>query len=532
MSVSGVMCGVMKNSNLALSGTNQITLELSTPHGVAPNGVLLCATADGHRFDRGTFVLNALEDGGSHFITGESTTIAGVAESDLLSVPALKGATSWNHRSVEVGVAADVLGLDARYSTSYARSRYDDLVTDIAGNVLDGLFQDPVWSVDAAARTAASDAVVAQLALAETDTARAVLLKQLEQLNRPSGNCALLTGSWKKSTRYELVFSVPNPGTAAGTALGWWIVPVSYAAPGDDAPAGANGAAIDASAVTYIVRGDVRGTDCSRRPTVSSTLVAAGDVTATTAGAGTAVAAGNCATGEARSWRHSGHCVACVGVGGTVSTALDTDGVTTREVCVCPSNLMPLSAGASACGAPRGPLGTATTEQALALELCATFVGVKTGLDVGPAVGATAGIGGGIASGAHAVAAAVIDAFVAAGSSLVDHADIALANKTYHSSMLFDERAPDDPSRRTGLKPHCQKCEKDAGHRTTFVDDYGVTSTGKDVRFDAGHALRLIGYVLYLKGYECDGLYDTNDPYAAVLGGDANANICEAAAPT
>ncbi len=159
MSVSGVMCGVMKNSNLALSGTNQITLELSTPHGVAPNGVLLCATADGHRFDRGTFVLNALEDGGSQFITGESTTRAGVAESDLLSVPALKGATSWNHRSVEVGVAADVLGLDARYSTSYARSRYDDLVTDIAGNVLDGLFQDPVWSVDAAARTAGESSV-------------------------------------------------------------------------------------------------------------------------------------------------------------------------------------------------------------------------------------------------------------------------------------------------------------------------------------------------------------------------------------
>ena len=51
----------------------------------------------------------------------------------------------------------------------------------------------------------------------------------------------------------------------------------------------------------------------------------------------------------------------------------------------------------------------------------------------------------------------------------------------------------------------------------------------KDVRFDAAHALRLIGYVLSLKGHDCAALYDEDDPYADILGARADADICEAA---
>lgn len=528
MSFSGAMCSVMVYSNLALGGDNQVRLEFSTPHGIAPDGILLCATATGHRFDRTSFVVNNVEEGGSQFISGTSTTVASVADSDLLAVRAFSGATSWNHRPVEVGVAADVLGLDYRYADTYARGRYDDMTQDAAGNSFDGVFQDPAWSTDTATRTAASDVVIASLADAETDTARTVLLKQLEELNRPSGNCALLTGTWIEDTRYELKITTPNPSTDA-LELGWWMAPVSYAAADDDEDAGVNGANAKASRVTYMVRGDVRGTKCVTRSTVSSTL---SDTNPTTAGVGTAVTAGNCAEGEVRSWRYDGHCVDCADVGGTESTALDTDGVTTRDTCDCPTTYMTLKAGASACGAPRGPLATATTEALLAAELCTTFTAVKDGLDVGPTAGATAGVGGGIASGAHAVAAAVLDAFIDAGASLVDHADVAAANVTYQASMLWDERAPDDPSRRAGLRPSCQKCVKDAGSRETFVDDYGVTSSVKDVRFHAGHSLRLIGYVLSLKGYDCDALYDEDDPYADVLGDQADANICEAVVPS
>ena len=71
------------------------------------------------------------------------------------------------------------------------------------------------------------------------------------------------------------------------------------------------------------------------------------------------------------------------------------------------------------------PAGTATTENELATELCATFSDVKEALNGGAAAGATAGVGGGIAAGAHAIAAAHADSFLSAGSSLVDAEDIA-----------------------------------------------------------------------------------------------------------
>ena len=98
---------------------------------------------------------------------------------------------------------------------------------------------------------------------------------------------------------------------------------------------------------------------------------------------------------------------------------------------------------------------------------------MKEALNGGAAAGATAGVGGGIAAGAHAIAAAYVDSFLSAGSSLVDAEDIAAANATYRASMMFDERAPNDPTRRLGIAPNCQTCGRDAGERGTFVDDYG-----------------------------------------------------------
>lgn len=529
MSLSGAMCSVMMYSNLALGATNQVTLEFSTPHGIAPDGVLLCATAADHRFDRSTFVVNALEEGGSQFLAGTSHVVAGATDADLLSVRAFSGATTWNHRPVETGVAADVLGLDARYAETYARRRYDDMVQDAGGAALDGVFQEPEWAEDAATRAAAADAVVAALDDATTAAARAVLLKQLEELNRPAGNCALLTGSWVKNTRYELVFSAPNPLSSDDTDLGWWMAPVSYSA-AEPSRTLANGG--DAPRVTYAVRGDARGARCSTRASVSATLLASGDAAASTAGLGAGVAVGACAAGEARSVRFNGRCVSCASAGGAVATATEADGVTVVETCACPATVMTVAAGPVACGAPRGPAATATTEAALAAELCATYAEIKAGLDLGPTAGATAGVGDGVASGAHAVASAALDAFVSAGASFVDDADIAAANATYRASMLFDERAPDDPSRGGGLRPSCQKCAKRFGARDAFVDDYGVAATVKDVRFEAAHALRLIGYVLSLKGHDCAALYDEEDPYADILGARADADICEAAVPS
>jgi hypothetical protein len=75
MPVSGAVCSVVLYSNLAYSVTNQVTLALTTPYNVAPNGILLCSTASGHHFNTSSFSVDALEEGGSQFISGTSQTV-------------------------------------------------------------------------------------------------------------------------------------------------------------------------------------------------------------------------------------------------------------------------------------------------------------------------------------------------------------------------------------------------------------------------------------------------------------------------
>lgn len=553
MSLSGAVCSVMLYSNLAWSVDNQVTLEFSTPHGVAPNGVLLCATATGHRFDRSSFTVNALEEGGSQFVSGNAQTVTSSAATDLR---AFGGATSWNHRAVETGVAADVLGTDAYYASTYMRRRYDTLAVDSTGASLAGVFQDPVWSTTDATRKNDTDFYIAKLSDATlTDTERQTHAATLAELNRPTGNCALLSGSWAKDTRYELKFTAPNPAQSTGaTELGWWMAPVTYAKTSSTAPAGAGGME-PSNRVLYTVRGDKNGVVCGARATVKNVLhdacaalalsganasVAAASVPAACAdslrwtsraeatnglgcGASAQAACGACASNAVASYRYSGHCVSCEnGAAATVS-----DGGVNRNSCACAAGRTTLKAGGSACGPKMGPAGTSTSAAALAAELCASFTGVKTGLSGGPSAGKTTGVGGGVAAGAHAIATAHVDAFLAAAGSLVDAADVAAANVTYRSTLMFDERAPDDPTRRRGLAGRCAECGADG----TFVDNYGRVGSVKDVQFDAVHALRLIGYVLHLKGYDCDALYNPDDKFVGIYGAYEAAPVCGVATP-
>ena len=402
MSLSGAVCSVMLYSNLAWSVDNQVTLEFSTPHGVAPNGVLLCATATGHRFDRSSFTVNALEEGGSQFVSGDAQTVTSSAATDLR---AFGGATSWNHRAVETGVAADVLGTDAYYASTYMRRRYDTLAVDSTGASLAGVFQDPVWSTTDATRKNDTDFYIAKLSDETlTDTERQTHAATLAELNRPTGNCALLSGDWAKDTRYELKFTAPNPAQSTGaTELGWWMAPVTYAKTSSTAPAGAGGME-PSNRVLYTVRGDKTGVVCGARSTVKNALHDA-CVALTLSGANSSVAAANdpaacadslqwtsraeatnglgcgasgqaacgaCAANAVESYRYSGHCVSCEnGAAATVSRRRQ------QELLHLRPGGTALKAGGSACGPKMGPAGTSTSAAALAAELCASFTGVK-----------------------------------------------------------------------------------------------------------------------------------------------------------
>jgi hypothetical protein len=51
------------------------------------------------------------------------------------------------------------------------------------------------------------------------------------------------------------------------------------------------------------------------------------------------------------------------------------------------------------------------------------------------------------------------------------------------------------------------------------------------VRYDAGHVLRLIGYVMHVKGFTCAALYNPDDVYAGVYGAHDASPLCDAAVP-
>ena len=431
------------------------------------------------------------------------------------------GGATWRWECFARGAAeveADVLGTDAYYASTYMRRRYDTLAVDSTGASLAGVFQDP-----AGPRRMRRARTTKLCRPSPSSPTRRSPTPSRRRTRRPRGSHfahaaadgprALLSGSWAKDTRYELKFTAPNPAQSTGaTELGWWdgAGDVRKNAP-STAPAGAGGME-PSNRVLYTVRGDKNGV-AAARATVKNVLhdacaalalsganasVAAASVPAACAdslrwtsraeatnglGCGTSAqaACGACAANAVASYRYSGHCVSCEnGAAATVS-----DGGVNRNSCACAAGRTTLKAGGSACGPKMGPAGTSTSAAALAAELCASFTGVKTGLSGGPSAGKTTGVGGGVAAGAHAIATAHVDAFLAAAGSLRDAADVAAANVTYRSTLMFDERAPDDPTRRRGLAGRCAECGADG----TFVDNYGRVGSVKDVQFDAVHAL-------------------------------------------
>jgi hypothetical protein len=525
---NGFLCNVASYSTMVwydtAAASNTVTMEFMTPINHATNGMLLCSTATGHSWTRaagGTtdFGVTSLKSGGDQLATAATTS---TSNSDA-------NAAVWNHRAVEVGVAAEVLGTDSYYASSYSRARYDDITLDAVGTSTTGLFQDPVWTTTEDARLTASSAVITNIDAASTSSAKVAQMQTLAELNRANGNCALLTGSWTANTRYELVFTVPNPTQASGaTNLGWWMAPISYAKEATTEADGAGGS-IATSRITYTVHGHKHGSVCTTRYTVATAL---GTVEPSPSGAGTTIT--DCTAAPYSASTHAfgstfvttGACVACTGVGGTLGAGAPA------TACTCPSTKTTLVAGPNACGNNWSPLGTATSVATLAAELCTSFTAIKTALANGPASAATTGVGGGASAGAHAVANAHLDAFIDAAGPLADRQDVIAANVTYRASMMYDERASNDPSRKRGLWPNCASGCDDYGRYTDASGNTGTTAEVIDVQFDAVHALRLIGYVLNLKGYSCTALYDSTQTEPSIYGSYDAEPLCDASVPS
>ncbi|KAK3260166.1 hypothetical protein CYMTET_30861, partial [Cymbomonas tetramitiformis] len=114
----GALCRVLLYSNLAYEALNTVTLEMSTPYYVEPNGLLLCFTTPDFYFVPDNFTVTGLEEGGDQFTQGTTFFSTGsIAESTSF----FQSTKRWQHRATEFGTIPDVLGTDAFYAASYYR---------------------------------------------------------------------------------------------------------------------------------------------------------------------------------------------------------------------------------------------------------------------------------------------------------------------------------------------------------------------------------------------------------------------------
>ena len=172
---------------------------------------------------------------------------------------------------------------------------------------------------------------------------------------------------------HELVFSAPNPISSDDADLfdGWWMARTRYAPAAEPSRSARQRAASSAlahdmfAATRASTRGARRARPSRRRCSHS------GDAAALTAGLGAGVAAGACR--PSRRSISAGAACRCRRRCSRVRNSATEYGVTAVETCACPATVMTVAAGPVACGAPRGPAATATTETALAAELWRRF---------------------------------------------------------------------------------------------------------------------------------------------------------------
>eukprot|EP00241_Pyramimonas_parkeae_P001911 CAMPEP_0114234446 /NCGR_PEP_ID=MMETSP0058-20121206/5715_1 /TAXON_ID=36894 /ORGANISM="Pyramimonas parkeae, CCMP726" /LENGTH=466 /DNA_ID=CAMNT_0001346129 /DNA_START=148 /DNA_END=1548 /DNA_ORIENTATION=+ len=466
-----------------------MVLEMSTPYFADPNGMLFCLTTPGALLQNVT--LMRLEEGGSQFEEGR-VWVDVDKSMGLRASPFFQEAAYWQHRPVEWGTVPDVLGLDPHYARNYIFERYDDLVTDARGNSLEGLVR-RLSEGNSSEVDAVLERIAAKDALSEAE-ARAAL-EELAEAGRPAGNCALVTGNWKRNRRYAMQASFVNPSTV-GQALSFWMAPVTYNWTNDAK-----------TAVTYRVRADKRGQMCPPKEVqrqgesevMNTTIVEAG----LNESSGILVRPTECPNGTVfGNSVYGGECVSCA-----------PQGVVSDGACECNSSAMSAPAGGSACGPPYGL--DAVSAHSLGEALCEAFtVEYKMLLD------------GEISD--LVVSKEYLALFVEQAKPIMDTSMVEIGNLTFWANLLFDERRPEDPSRTRGILPGCSKCDTDG----TFIDyATGEVSRPQDHRYQSIHTLRLIGYLLYQAGYACTTLFDVNDKFRKFYGSWEDA-YCGVAMPS
>jgi len=496
MAFYDALCRVLLVTNLAAEQPSKVTVELTTPQYVAPNGILLCLAGEPPTLlSSGELELVLLQEGGSQFELGGSSVVDATQD-------AFASARNWQLSRVEATTLRSVLSTDPFYAHSYHSRRYDDFVS------------------------AGEDAAPAGLVVDEQPDG--------------VGNCALITGAWKAGTRYEAVLQMTNPESSSSRPMpDVWMAPLSYQR-------------LDKHHVTFTVRGSKYGQTCARRsdamgqpgrePQLFNACRAAlrdGLVTKSDdqqncvsalrvalvrdpslatrfpyylhpfgapASLPTVPLESITCPGDAvPSRRNGGECVSC-GAG-----AVSFDGTE----CVCPPYMAIRLVGLEACGSNISTAMAADTPSMLARGLCAKYTANLDDMYQGYLSD-------------RLVNAVFVPAFLDEARMLLDEDVVFEANRTVLHQFPMNERRPDSPSRAAGLEPNCNLCDGDGNFEATSSWGQRTSMTAKprpgfehhiqDERYDAVNKFRLMGAALNLAGHPCLALFDPANPQKPMYG--------------
>ncbi|PNW88281.1 hypothetical protein CHLRE_01g022550v5 [Chlamydomonas reinhardtii] len=191
------------------------------------------------------------------------------------------------------------------------------------------------------------------------------------------------------------------------------------------------------------------------------------------------------APGQVLGPRFGGECVSC-----------GPNGVRANNTCVCPPNVLPNKVGNTACGDLVSPDGAANLTS-LPNWLCTHFSQAQEQWREKTLL-------------AQNVAKLYSEAFLKLASPLLDLTNLQQAYNAFNATLIFDNRRPDSPTRRQGIKPNCNKCV-DGQFKNTINLNQKVPVF--DWSFDAMNTFRFIGYALdQVLGYPCPALWDAADP--------------------
>ncbi|QDZ22016.1 hypothetical protein HOP50_06g45570 [Chloropicon primus] len=499
----GVLCRLVALTSLAYGTTNTLTVEVSTPAFVAPEGLLFCLATPRAELSNATVELKTLKGGGDQFEQDAEIILDGFSGGSVASVAFFQTKASfWDMDALEFGTVYDVLANDEYFSSSYSRRRYDDL------------------------QSKHNDFLVPSSATGEGEP-----------------NCVLVTGNWKEGTRYHLGFEVTNPvpgGGSAGTSpFSLWSAPVTYRN-------------LDEDHIQYTIRGNKEGQMCSVGAILGSygespSLYDACDAVEATLskklsdpeacladlkahyssdplpgsdgyssavnvyksenGLGISAAAvtnSTCGENEAFSPKFGGECISC-GTGEIEYSAATSQPLS----CSCPAHNERHRIGSPACGPAKSVIRASNTTRQVAESLC-SFYGQKYDELLEEKASALS------------VTHSYVQDFLDQAHAFLDRDDLYRINETFWREFMFDERVKDSPTRRFGIKPNCYKCDEGK-----FVDfDSGEKVMARDDFFEAVHTLRLLGLALYTKGYSCDKLFLAADPFKGAYGAFST-DVCQ-----